>query len=250
MIQDIVAQVTHYASLADPVPRIATAGEALIALVVALALIFAGRFLIRAIAFLAVGFAFAILAATFGSTVLGVVGFVLGGIFGFIVGGVLSLFLLPLAIGLGMGLVAYRLSQLFFHIYPLSIVLGVIFFVVGLALSMKLLALASVVFGSLLLFDTLSFFHIPPLLGLLVVVLMGIIGFWVQDGFESKGQAGSKFNSWSRNAPPQSAIPVNPASPTSSQAQAGGVRYCAYCGSRVDNPTAAFCPNCGAAFGS
>jgi hypothetical protein len=223
-------------------PRIATVGAALIALVVSLALIFAGRFVIRVIAFLAVGIAFASVAATFGAAILGVVGFVLGGIVGFFIGGVLSFFLLPLAIGIGAGVIAYDLSQMFLHAYAVSVVLGIIFFIIGLIVSMKLLALAAVIFGGLLLLDVLYYFHFPPLLALLVAILMCVIGFWVQDGFESKGRQGYKFATWSKNAPPASAVPVAP--PTS------GVRYCAYCGSRIDNPSAVFCPNCGASLGN
>ena len=114
----------------------------------------------------------------------------MGGVIGFFVGGILSLFLLPLAIGFATGLVVYHLMQTLVGVYLLSVVLGVIFFVVGLFLSLKLLALASVVFGSLLLFDVLVFFHFPGAIALLIAILMGVIGFWVQDGFESKGRRG------------------------------------------------------------
>jgi zinc-ribbon domain len=211
-----------------------------VALVVALALIFAGRFVIRVVAFFGVGIAFASAFAAFGAVILGGVGLVLGGIVGFFVGAILSFFLLPLAIGIATGLLAYKLMQALFHIYVLSVIIGVVLFIVGLALSMKLLALAAVIFGSLLLFDVLVYFHFPALIAILVAGLIGVIGFWAQDGFESKGQQGYKFSSWSRAAPPPTAVPVNPKS------SSGGVRYCAYCGSRIENPEAQFCPNCGA----
>jgi hypothetical protein len=233
------------------IPRIATESAALVGLVIALALIFAGRFLIRVIAFLAVGVALGSAAAAIGSTYLGIVGFVLGGVIGFFVGGFLSLFLLPLAIGFATGLVVYHLAQTLVHVYLLSVALGVIFFVVGLFLSLKLLALASVVFGGLLLFDVLVFFHFPGAIALLVAILMGVIGFWVQDGFESKGRQGSKFSSWSKSSPPPSAVSVNPSGASSSTSPSSSTaRYCAHCGSRVDNPTAVYCPNCGASLGS
>ncbi|HYB03706.1 MAG TPA: hypothetical protein VED17_04545, partial [Nitrososphaerales archaeon] len=93
----------------------------------------------------------------------------------------------------------------------------------------------------------LVFFHFPGVVALLIAILMGVIGFWVQDGFESKGRQGSKFASWSKSSPPPSAVSVNPPGPSSSTSTASPtVRYCAYCGSRVDNPTAMYCPNCGA----
>lgn len=201
--------------------------------------------MIRVIAFLGVGFAFGSAGAIFGASVLGIVGFVIGGFIGFIVGGVLSIFLLPLAIGVATGLVAYDLMQILFHAYVASVVVGVVFFVVGLVLSMKLLSLASVIFGALLLFDALLYFRFPALFAILIAILMGVIGFWAQDGFESKGRQGSKFSTWSRTPPPASAVAVNPP-PSSSSSSLSSVRYCAYCGSRIDNPTAAFCPNCGA----
>jgi len=233
------------------VPRIATVGAALVGLVVALALIFAGRFLIRVIAFLAVGVAVGSAAAAFGATLLGFVGFVIGGFIGFLVGGFLSLVLLPLAIAFAIGLVAYNLSQTLVHLYPVSVVLGVIFFIAGLFLSLKFLALASVVFGSLLLFNVLVFFRFPPVIALIIALLMGVIGFWTQDGFESKGRQGSKFASWSRGAPPASAVPVNPSpTTTSSTSSATAVRYCAYCGTRIESPAAVYCPNCGASLTS
>ena len=219
-------------------------GAALVALVIALALIFAGRFVIRFIAFFGVGVAFASAAAAFGALILGIFGFVIGAIVGFLVGGVLSFFLLPLAIGVATGLLGYDLSQLFVHVYPVSVAVGVIFFLVGLLLSMRLLALASVIFGGLLLFDVLVFFHFPPLVALLIASLMGIIGFWTQDGFEQKGRQGYRFASWSRSPPPYSAVVVS--SPPPSQPANGTVRRCSYCGTPIDNQVAVFCPNCGA----
>ncbi len=190
-------------------PRIATVGAALVALIIALALIFAGRFLIRAIAFVGVGVAVGSAVAVAGATILGIVGFVLGGIVGFVLGGILHFFLLPLAMGIATGLVAYHLSQLFIRIIPISLVLGIAFFLIGLLLSLKLLSLASVVFGGMLLFDVLLYFHFSPLISLLVAILMGIIGFWVQDGFESKGRQGYRFSSWSEATPPPSAVSVS-----------------------------------------
>lgn len=93
------------------IPRIASVSSALVVLVVALALIFAGRFVIRVVAFFGVGVVFAAAAASVGAAILGIVGFVIGGAIGFLVGGFLSFVLLPLAIGVASGLVAYDLSS-------------------------------------------------------------------------------------------------------------------------------------------
>jgi hypothetical protein len=232
------------ATLAIPslFPRIASVSSALVVLVLGLALIFAGRFVIRVIAFFGVGVVFAAAAASVGAIILGIVGFVIGGIIGFLVGGFLSFVLLPLAIGVASGLVAYDLAQTFAHIYPVSVIVGVVFFILGVILSMRLLSLATVVFGSLLLFRSLAFFHFPLLIALAISIVMGVIGFWTQDGFEKNHRSGYQFVGWSKSAPPASAIPVNPA-PSTTQATA---RYCPQCGTRIDDPSTVFCPNCGA----
>jgi len=230
-----------------PFPRLVSVSGALVALVVALALIFAGRYIIRVVAFFGVGIAFASAGAAFGAVILGIVGFVIGGIFGFFLGGILSFFLLPLAVGVASGLVAYELLQAIVHLYPVSILGGLIFFFVAFFLSMKFLALATAVFGSLILLDVLEFFHFPPLVGLIIAFLMGVIGFWIQDGFESKVSQGYKFASWSRNTPPSAAVSVQ--GPSGSSA-APTTRRCAYCGSGVDSNEAFYCPNCGGSLGN
>jgi len=227
-------------------PKLLSLGGGLVALAIALALIFAGRYIIKVIAFIGVGIAFASAAAALGAVILGILGLVLGGMVGFFIGGILSLFLLPLAIGVASGFIAYDLMQLFFHLYPVSIIVGVIFFVIGLVFSMKFLTLATATFGALLLFDVLVFFHFPPLIGLVISFLMGVIGFWTQDGFERKGPQGTKFSSWSRNPPPTSAVPVHAAA----ESMNASVRHCSYCGAAIDSKEALFCPNCGARLGS
>ncbi|HXQ92925.1 MAG TPA: zinc ribbon domain-containing protein [Nitrososphaerales archaeon] len=239
MILDYMELFT-YLAISNLIPRIASVSSALFVLLVSLSLIFAGRFVIRIIAFFGVGIVLAAAAASVGAIILGVVGLVIGGIIGFVVGGFLSFVLLPLAIGVASGLVAYDLTQGFVHIYPISVIVGVFFFILGVLLSMKLLSLATVVFGSLLLFDSLIFFHFPLAIALIVSVLMGLVGFWVQDGFEKNHRTGHQFVGWSKRNPPASAVPINPSTSTRQ-----AVRYCSQCGSEIDNPATKFCPNCG-----
>ena len=218
-------------------PRRLDLFSALVLLAISLALIFAGKQIIRVIAFIAIGLAVGAAFAAGGTLILGVVGFVIGGILGFIIGGLLSLVLLPLAIGIGIGLVAYDIMQAILHVYIFSLIVGVIFFVIGIIISLKLLALATAFFGALLLFDALLFFGVPGILALLLCIILGVIGFWVQGGFKSR--QGSKFVTWSNTPPPAGAVRVNP------QTQSNVV-YCPHCGTRIENPGATkYCPNCG-----
>jgi hypothetical protein len=222
-------------------PRLVSVPTALLFLVVALALIFAGRYVIRIIAFFGVALIFAAAAASIGAIVLGIVGFIGGGIFGFIVGGIASFVLLPLAIGFATGIVAYNLTQNLVHVFALSVFVGVVFFVLGIFLSMKFLSLATAVFGGLILFNVFVFFHVPSLFSGAIALVLGAAGFWIQGGFGER--KGSKFVSWSKTPPPASAVPVNPAG---SQGPPQTMTYCPKCGSRIDNPVSQYCPNCGA----
>jgi len=225
-----------------PIPRTLSFTSAVLALVVALALIFAGRYIIRGLAFIAIGFVFAAAGATFGTVILGFVGTVLGAFIGFVLGGLLSFVLLPLAIGIATGLLAFNLAQALFHVYLLSLILGIVFFCVGVVISTKLLALATAFFGSLLLFEAMIYFNVSPFIAAATAVVMGAIGFWVQGGFKSRQAA--KFVSWSRNPPPPTAVRIQ--SPPSA-ANSDSSRYCPRCGTRIEsNSGAAFCPNCGA----
>ena len=221
-------------------PRIASTTYALVLLLASLAMIFAGRWIIRAIAFITIGLVFGFAGATFGATILGPFGLFLGGILGFIVGGLLSLVLLPLAIGLGTGYIAYSLFQSFVHVYIFSIIVGLIFFVIGIILSSKLLALATAFLGALLLADVLIFFHVPSLIAVLAALVLGAVGFFVQGGFRNRQRA--NFVSWSSASPPANAVRVGSQRAT---------QYCPHCGARIDSSDAAsFCPNCGSSLRS
>ncbi len=172
--------------------------------------------------------------------VLGIFGFIAGGLFGFIVGALASFVLLPLGIGFATGILAYNLTQNLFHLYPVSILVGVVSFIVGIFLSMKLLSLATAVFGSLILFNVFGFFHFPVFVSAAVAILVGAAGFWIQGGSGSSQE--TKFVSWSRTPPPASAVSAN----TSPLQTHRTINNCPRCGTSIDNPDSLFCPNCGA----
>jgi hypothetical protein len=219
-------------------PSTLTLPEAMLLLAVALALIFAGRQVVRVIAFIGVGLVFAAAGAALGTIILGVFGLVAGALIGFIIGGVLSLVLLPLAMGIAIGLIAYHLLLAFTGFYLLSLVIGFVFFIVGIILSVKLLSLATAAFGAFLLLDVLTvFFSIPSWIAFITALFFGALGFWVQGGFEHKG--GTRFVGWTRSAPPASAVRV-------ASSSEGTTTYCPNCGTRLSQSSASFCPNCGA----
>lgn len=155
--------------------------EALLLMVISLALMFAGRKVIKVLAFLAVGLVIGAAGALFGTFVLGFLGTLVGGIIGFILGGLLSLALLPVGIGFGAGLIAYDLTLALVHSFIFAIVIGIIFFGIGVALSSKVLSLAAAIFGGLLFFEAITFFGSPILVSAILTILLATTGFWIQD---------------------------------------------------------------------
>ena len=226
-------------------PRLVSLPTALLFLVVSLGLIFAGRYVVRVIAFFGVALIFAAAAAAIGALILGILGFVAGGIFGFIVGGIASFVLLPLAIGFATGIVAYNLTQNLAHVFAFSVVIGTIIFFLGIYLSMKFLSLATATFGALILFNVLLYFRVTGLLSAGISLVLGGAGFWLQGGFGERKE--SKFVSWSKVPPPASAKPVNPPRTPDRRSTAA---YCPRCDSRIDNSASLYCPNCGASLNS
>lgn len=151
-------------------------------LVVSLALIFAGRTLIKVLAFLVVGFAGATLGALIGGSYLGFAGLLVGGVLGFLLGGLLGHLLLPVGIGFALGLLAFTTAQAFTRSASLSLIVGLAFTVVGILLSNDILALISSVLGGLLLFNVLMSLGFPPVPAALLSAGLSIAGLILQNG--------------------------------------------------------------------
>ncbi len=150
-------------------------------LVVSLVLIFAGRTLVKVVAFLVVGFAGAafgsILAAQYLSPQWAIIGLLLG----FVIGGLLGVALLPLGIGLAVGYAGYVIALDLALGPTAALVAGVAFFVVGAFLSGKILGAATALVGGLLLFDVLTrYAGFGPTVATVIAAALTLIGLWVQ----------------------------------------------------------------------
>jgi len=149
-------------------------------LVVSLALIFAGGTLAKVLAFIVVG----LLGAVFGGIIIAqyispqwdLVGVLLG----FVIGGLLGMALLSLGVGLVVGYTAYIISLGFGLSSTVALVAGVVFFIVGLALSSKVLKVVTAVAGGFLLFNVLVYFGLDPLVSTLISAALTAAGLWVQ----------------------------------------------------------------------
>ncbi|MDG6914944.1 MAG: hypothetical protein JRM86_03280 [Nitrososphaerota archaeon] len=153
---------------------------ALVLALVALALMFAGRSVVKGLAFLVAGLAGAAFGAGLAGPVLGPVGLVIGGIAGFLVGGMLGVWLVELGIGLAIGYFAYLAARYLTHSLLLAAVVGVALFFVGLAVSGELLELATAALGGVIIYGVLLFFGSPPLDATVLSVVLAAAGLYVQ----------------------------------------------------------------------
>lgn len=147
---------------------------------VSLALIFAGRTVVKVAAFLIVGVAGALVGGMLGAHYIPAGGDLIGVVIGFVLGGLLGVALVALGIGLVVGYSAYLLAQQMAFGDTVSLILGLAFFVVGVALSGKILALVTAVGGGLLLFDVLILYGFGPTVSTLLAALATLAGLWVQ----------------------------------------------------------------------
>lgn len=150
-------------------------------LTASLALIFAGRTLVKALAFLAVGVAGAgfggALAAQYLSPGWGVVGALLG----FLMGGFLGVALLPLGVGLAMGYAGYLLALELGLGPAAALIAGAAFFVAGALLSSRILSMGTAVAGGLLLFGVLTHYAgLGPGVAVALSALATVAGLWFQ----------------------------------------------------------------------
>ena len=153
---------------------------ALVLLVVSLALMFRGRSIIKGLAFLVAGLAGAAFGLALGGLSLGPIGAIIGAILGFLVGGALGLLLVHVGMGLALGYFGYLATRDLTHIFVLAVVSGVVLFVVGVAISSKLLDLVTALLGGLILYGVLVFFGVSQPLAAVVSLVLAIAGFYVQ----------------------------------------------------------------------
>lgn len=155
----------------------------IVMLVVSLLLIFAGRKVVKALAFLVVGLIGASIGGTLGAQYLaslGVLGNILGILIGFFVGGLMGLVLVALGIGVAVGYGAYLLTLDIVSSTTAAIVVGIVFFIVGLALYSKILSLVTAVAGGFLFYDALGLYGVNPIVSTVLAALLTLAGIVVQ----------------------------------------------------------------------
>ncbi len=154
---------------------------ALLLAILALLLIFEGRKVVKVLAFLIVGLIGLSIGGALGAkylSSLGTTGKVLGALVGFFAGGLIGVLLVALGIGLVVGYGAYLLTIDIISNSTAAIVVGVIFFIIGLVLYNKILTFVTAVAGAFLLYDALVLFGLGPLIALVLAAIVFAIGIW------------------------------------------------------------------------
>ncbi len=150
-------------------------------LALSLVLIFAGKTLVKVVAFVAVGIVGAAFGGTLAAQYLAPSWQIVGLLLGFVIGGLLGVALIALGIGLAVGYAAYVLALDFALGPTVALIAGVVFFIVGLALSGKILTVGTAIIGGLLLFDVLTrYAGFGPTIATVVAAALTIAGLWVQ----------------------------------------------------------------------
>lgn len=152
----------------------------LVLLALGLALCFAGRVLIKGLAFIITGIALGIIGAALGAAFLGILGLVIGGTVGFIAGGFLGMLVVKLGVGIALGYLGYSASTGMISSQFISIVIGIVLFVVGVALANYLLSVGTAVVGGLLIFQVMTGLGFGFVLAAAAAVVIGAIGAAVQ----------------------------------------------------------------------
>ncbi len=145
-----------------------------------LVLIFAGRTLVKVVAFVVVGIAGAAFGGTLATQYLAPSWQLVGMILGFVVGGLLGVALIALGIGFAVGYASYVFALDFALGPTVALISGVVFFIVGLALSGRILTVGTAIVGGLLLFDVLTHYGFGSTMATLVAAALTLVGLWVQ----------------------------------------------------------------------
>ncbi len=164
---------------------------------VSLSLIFIGRKLIKILVFVVGGLAGASVVGIIGAPYLATTALLLAELVGFAVAGLLSLLLLPVGIGLALGFFGYGVAENILTNHLAAIAVGAALFVVGIALTGEILAILSVLLGSLLLYNALVNLGLQQSLATISVVAAALAGLWVQ----SRPPSGAESTSAASNVP-------------------------------------------------
>ncbi len=149
-------------------------------LILSLALIFAGKNIVKALIFLVAGFATAALAATLASLYVKGISVAIIGLLGFFVGGLGGVLLLPLGIGLVVGYFGYAAVITTTGNLMVAVVVGVVLFILGVVLANKILVAMTVVAGGMLFFSIAIGLGLTPLLAALAAILLSAAGLYIQ----------------------------------------------------------------------
>ena len=161
---------------------------AVVLLLVAFGLMFAGRSLIKGLSFLVVGLAGAAAGLAVGGLLLGLVGAAFGALVGFIVGGMIGVLFLHVGMGLALGYFGFLATRDLSHSFLAAVAVGVVLFFVGVAISAKLVELVTAVIGGVILYEALLFFALAPFYAGLVSLVLAAAGFYAQETKRRRGQ--------------------------------------------------------------
>ena len=149
-------------------------------LLASLLLIFLGRRVIRAAAFILGGLGGVYFGGLLGVSFLGSLGAILGEVAGFLLGGFLGMSFLSLAMGLALAYVGYAVTQAVLNSTLASIVVGIGLFIIGQLLAGRILTLVSVVLGGFLLLNVLTLMGFQLEVALVATFILSSLGIWIQ----------------------------------------------------------------------
>ena len=150
-------------------------------LLVSRLLIFAGRTIVKILAFLVVGIVGASIGGTLGAhylSGLGTLAGIIGALLGFVVGGIVGVVFLALGIGAAFGYAAYLLTLGLTSSHTAAIAVGIVFFFIGVIIHGKILTIVTAIAGGLLLYDVLRIVGLDILISTVVAVLVTALGLY------------------------------------------------------------------------
>ena len=153
---------------------------ALVTIFIGLGLAFLGRKIVKILVFLGAGMAGAGLALKFLEPRFAQPIPLIGMVVAFIIMGFIGLGLMKFAFALMLGIVGYLITMNYTPQMIMGILGGAILFVVGWILFKYYLSIATAFAGAVIVFSSLKVLVIPSTISLLIAVLVGIVGAYVQ----------------------------------------------------------------------